>query len=162
MIESYYEVAEKLYYTIYEDEEKDNEIICETASANFHMGAYEHVYNIMKNANVNNPENKTVYTLAGSAILAIDSKFTQAKELFSSIVPIEIDKDLNKQIAKKLYNEVQTYRKQSGKISVVTIFLLDLAVALDPQNIDYRAERYDSNAFLGRNKETTIDEPFLK
>ena len=65
-------------------------------------------------------------------------------------------------IAKKLYDEVQTYRKQTGKISLVTVYLLDLAVMLDPKNIDYRAERYDSNAFLGRKKETVIDEPFLK
>jgi hypothetical protein len=162
LIESDYGIAEDLYYTIYSAKETNKEIICETASVNFHLGAYDYVYDIMKNANANNPENKITYSLAGAAILAIDSSFANAEKLFSSVATFEQGKDLNKQIAKKLYNEVQAYRRQTGKVTVVTVFLLDLAVKLEPQNIDYRAERYDSNAFLGRKKETTIDEPFLK
>ena len=116
----------------------------------------------MKNACHYNPENKVIYSLAGAAALAIDESFQESEKLFTSVATLESNKDLKTQIAKKLYDEVQTYRKQTGKISLVTVYLLDLAVILDPKNIDYRAERYDSNSFLGRKKETVIDEPFLK
>ena len=159
---SEYQFAEYKYATIYSETEKDKEIICETASSNFHTANYENVYDIMKNACYYNPENKVIYSLAGAAALAIDESFQDSEKLFSSVATLESNKDLKTQIAKKLYNEVQTYRKQTGKISLVTVYLLDLAVMLDPKNIDYRAERYDSNAFLGRKKETVIDEPFLK
>jgi hypothetical protein len=162
LLQSEYQYAEVRYGTIYTETETDKEIICETASANFHINNYENVYNIMKNACFNNPENKVIYSLAGAAALALDESLQESEKLFSSVSTLESNKDLKTQIAKKLYDEVQTYRKQTGKISLVTIFLLDLAVMLDPKNIDYHAERYDSNAFLGRKKETIIDEPFLK
>ena len=159
---SEYQFAEYRYANIYSETEKDKEIICETASANFHTANYENVYDIMKNACHYNPENKVIYSLAGAAALAIDESFQESEKLFTSVATLESNKDLKTQIAKKLYDEVQTYRKQTGKISLVTVYLLDLAVILDPKNIDYRAERYDSNSFLGRKKETVIDEPFLK
>ena len=159
---SEYQFAEFKYSNIYTETESDKEIICETASANFHTENYENVYDIMKNACYYNPENRVIYSLAGAAALAIDESFEEAEKLFSSVSTLENNKELKTQIAKKLYDEVQTYRKETGKISLVTVYLLDLAVMLDPKNIDYRAERYDSNAFLGRKKETVIDEPFLK
>lgn len=162
LIQGEYNFAETKYSIIYSSQETDKDIISETASSNFHLGNYDYVYDIMKNACENNPENKSTYTLAGAAVLAIDGLPKEAETLFNSIATYDKSKDLGIQLAKKLYDEVQTYRKQTGKISVVTIFLLDLAVMLDPKNIDFRAERYDSNAFLGRKKETVIDEPFLK
>ena len=162
LIEGDYITAEQHYHSFYTPTAKNKEIICETASANFQLGMLEDVYTIMKNANEFNPANKATYTLAGAAALALDSSYTHAQELFEQVASYNPKVSINKQIAKKLYEDVQAYRKETGKVSVVTIFLLDLAVALDPKNIDYRIERYDSNMFLKRMKEAVIDEPFLK
>lgn len=162
LIEGEYIIAEQYYHSFYKPTEKNKEIICETASANFQLGMLEYVYTIMKNANEFNPANKSTYTLAGAAALALDSSYSHAQELFEQVARFNPQVSINKQIAKKLYDDVLAYRKETGKVSVVTIFLLDLAVALDPGNIDCRIERYDSNMFLKRKKEAVIDEPFIK
>lgn len=162
LMEGDYITAEHYYHYIYKPTQTNKEIICETASANFQLGQLEYVYTIMKNANEFNPANKKTYTLAGAAALALDSSYTHAQQLFEQVASFNAQGSINKQIAKKLYEDVQAYRKETGKVSVVTIFLLDLAVALDPENIDCRIERYDSNMFLKRKKEAVIDEPFLK
>ena len=162
LIHSEYSYAEKLYLEIYSPDQRDTEVITETAYVNFRLKNFDNVYDILNNANDVNPDTRQIYSLAGAGILALDSADVGAVDLFSSVASYDSTKDLKEQIASKIYTEAQKYRKQYGKISIASLFLLDLAIALCPQNIDYRLERYDSNVFLGRKNETMIDEPFLK
>lgn len=87
----------------------------------------------------------------------------EAAELFEKNKLANADVTLSGNMTKDLSMMLYKFAKEIGKenISITTLYMLDVAVALDPNNMDFIETRYGYNTKMKRTKQTLADEALL-